>query len=267
MRKLYLIAIFLLAGCATDQQLQVNAAYMSLQEAKARAVEACANSRKPATCSMGAALIFSGGGSDSIPVVQSTLSTVLNSSVLGVAVGAGIGAVRDIRVAQSQERQNIAATQANAATQGAMFGAISGIAGSGFNAVSQVSRDGTTAITATAQAGLNASTAGVLSLERVSSTAINASAQTAQAITRMPPTNQYGDNAVVGDGNDQSRIGRDQVRGDGNETARQVACQSQGGNGGSASGAGGSSGTTGASGSANPSAGSGAPATNNCGGG
>lgn len=266
MRSLLLVCAFL-SGCAANQQRAVNDAYTNGQNAKSNAVIACASSDQVAACMLGVAVAFGGGASDNVPVVQSDLSTILNSSVLGVVAGAGIGAVRDIKVAQSQERTNIAATNANASTQAAMFGAFTGVAGAGFNAVSQITRDSTTAITATAQSGLSASTTGVLSLERTASTAITSSQQTAEAITRMPATYQLGEGAIVGDGNDQSSTGRDRVQGNDNEVARQVTCQSQGGNGGSSSGNGGSSGTTGASGSASPSAGSGAPATNNCGGG
>ena len=265
--KALILACVLLSGCAANQQREVNAAYSIGQTAKAQAVAACAQSRQVASCMLGVAVAFGGGAGDSVPIVRSDLDTVLNSSVLGVVAGAGIGAVRDIKVAQSQERTQIANTQAQAATQTAMFGAFTSVVGTGYNAVAQTSTAGFNSVTSTAQAGFSAANAGAQSLERVSNTAINASAQTAQDITRMPPTFQAGGDIVGRDYvRDQSATGRDRVQGDGNETARNVNCVSTGGNGGPASGSGGSSGTTGTSGSASANAGAGADANNNCGG-
>ena len=201
--SLVTLLMFLIAGCANQQAL-INDGYARGQTAKAEAVAKCAASANVEGCMLGAALVFGGGAGDSLPVAQSTLSTVLNSSLLGTIAGAGIGAVRDIKVAESQERTQIAATNANAATQGAMFNAFAGVAQSGYGAIAQTTSAGFNATTTTAQAGFNAATVGVLSLERLGSTAINASAQTAQAITRMPPSIQAGGSVTQGDGNDNS---------------------------------------------------------------
>ena len=217
----------LLSACsAMPQQRAVSDAYASAQAAKADAVKACATSADVSGCMLGVALAFGGNGSDVVPVVQSPLSTVLNSSLLGTIAGAGIGAVRDIKVAESQERVQINNANTQAATQGAMFSAFSGIAGAGYSSV-----------TSTAQAGFAASASSTAAIQALGTAAVNAGAATAIAVTQMPPSFQAGGDIVGRDYvRDQSNTGRDRVQGDGNETARTVDCVSTGGPGGSVAG-------------------------------
>ncbi len=211
-----------LAGCAAQQQREVNAAFASAQTARQNAAVACASSPEVASCMLGLAAVFGGGAANSPPVVRSDLDVVLNSSVLG----AGIGAVRDVQVARSSERAQIAAVQATAATQQAQTAAFATVASAGVNAVSNTAAAGFTAVEATAGAGFtalgNVAGTGFQSMEALGSNAAAAagssSAAWAATVANLPPTFQLGSGAVFGDGNttqngagsiDQSTVGRD----------------------------------------------------------
>ena len=126
---LALIAALALGGCAANQQRAVNDAYASGQQAKAQAVAACAQSSRVASCMLGVAVAFGGSGSDSVPVVQSDLSAVLNSSLLGTVAGV-VGQVkqsnnaRDVAIAQTGA--SVAIAQSGDARQVATMQAATG---------------------------------------------------------------------------------------------------------------------------------------------
>jgi hypothetical protein len=251
-----LILCLLLAGCAAQQQREVNAAYGMAQKAKADAVTACSTSVEVAECMLGVAVAFGGNGGNTPPVVQSDLSVVLNSSVLGAAVGA----VRDIQVQKSSERAQIAAVNANAATAQEQTRAFRDVAVAGVTSVSNTASAGYGAmlgqsiangqVTSTiAQAGFDSMAAqGSASADahaRAAESNAQANAEWARTV-RERATYQYGDHAIVGndntvgDGIDQSTTGRD----------RDVVRNCTSGTTSSGSASGSTSGTTGATGGA-----------------
>ena len=257
-KTLALIGIWALAGCAAQQQRAVNDAYAAGQQAKAQAVAACASSNKVASCMLGVAVAFGGSGSDSVPVVQSDLSAVLNSSLLGTVAGV-LGQVKQsnnardvaiaqtgasVAIAQSGDARQVAtmqsATGANAAIATGGFGAVAGIAGAGFDALGSA-----------AQSASNAGAANVAAITTM--------------VAALPPTIQAGGNVTQAGGNvDQSATGRDR------DVTRITDCVAQGGSGAPAT-AGNNSGTGGASSPLtagyNPliAGGDGASGGNNCG--
>ena len=254
------VALVALSGCSAQQQRAVNDAYLAGQQAKAQAVAACAQSNRVASCMLGVAVAFGGSGADSVPVVQSDLSAVLNSSLLGTVAGV-VGQVKQsnnardvaisqtaasVAIAQSGDARQVAtmqaATGANAAIATGGFGAVAGIAGAGFDALGNA-----------AQSANSASAANVQALTTM--------------VAALPPTIQAGGNVTQAGGNvDQSQTGRDR------DVTRNTDCTALGGSGAPAT-AGNNSGTGGASSPLtagyNPliTGGDGASGSNNCGGG
>ena len=254
---LALIAALALAGCAANQQRAVNDAYSSGQQAKAQAVAACAQSSRVASCMLGVAVAFGGSGSDSVPVVQSDLSAVLNSSLLGTVAGV-VGQVkqsnnaRDVAIAQTGASVAIAQSgdARQVATMQASTGANVSIASGGFNALGN--------------SATSANYASAANVQALASTIANAK-----------PTTQItagGSITQAGRDSDQSTTGGDRVNGDGNRLRNTVACNAQGGSGAPAT-AGNNSGSGGATSPLNAgynplvSGGDGADGSNNCGGG
>lgn len=267
--KRFVLALtaLVLSACAAQQQREVNAAYVSAQQEKARALIACATRPdQVAECGLMVAAVYGGGGTDSVPVVRSDLDVVLNSSVAGAAINAGSAILQSnnarevalaqtdaqVRMAESADARQVgivqAATGSNATIAGAGFSAIGGVATAGIGALAQVADGANSANVANSQAW-------------------------AGALAALPPTTQTiagGNVTQSGRDTDQSTTGRNRTTGDGNEVERQVQCSALGGLGGNAAG------TTSASsaGTTNPvstaynalSGGSGAPASNNCGG-
>jgi hypothetical protein len=254
-----LVAALALGGCAAQQQRAVNDAYSAGQQAKAQAVAACAQSARVASCMLGVAVAFGGSGSDSVPVVQSDLSAVLNSSLLGTVAGV-VGQVkqsnnaRDVAIAQTSASVAIAqsgdarqvqtmqaATGANAAIATGGFSAVAGIAGAGFGALGNA-----------AQSANSAGAANVQALTTM--------------VAAMPPTIQAGRDVIQARDVDQSSTGRDR------DVTRITDCIAQGGPGAPAT-AGNNSATGGATSPLtagyNPliAGGDGASGANNCGGG
>jgi hypothetical protein len=245
------VIMWLLSGCAAYQQRAVNDAYAAGQLAKSQAVVACARSSRVASCMLGVAVAFDGSGSDSVPVVQSDLSAVLNSSLLGTVAGV-VGQVkqsnnaRDVAIAQTGA--SVAIAQSGDARQvqamQAATGANAAIATGGFTALGNAALAASTASTQNSQAW-------------------------AGALASLPPTTQIiaGGNITQADGNvDQSATGRDR------DVTRITDCVAQGGNGAPAT-AGNLAATGGATSPLaagyNPllSGGNGASGANNCGGG
>lgn len=210
-----------LAGCAAQQQRELNNAYASGQTAKQLAATACAQSDDVTGCMLGLAAVFGGGGNNAPPVVQSDLATVLNSSVLGAVVGA----VRDVRVASSQERTQIASINANAQTQQAQIGAFASVATGGFSALQQATSTGYAALSSVAGSGFGAiesvaiagqqsqadtSAAGFGALAQISIASSQAGADALAAFAAQPPTYQLGAGAVLQTGAGQiEQVGRD----------------------------------------------------------
>ena len=260
MKKLTLIGIWALAGCAAQQQRAVNDAYASGQLAKSEAVKACSVSADVTGCMLGVAVAFGGSGADTVPVVQSDLSAVLNSSLLGTVAGV-VGQVkqsnnaRDVAIAQTGA--SVAIAQSGDARQVATMrdatASNTAIAGDGFSGIRWVAGDGLSAVSGVAQTSAQAM-------------ADIAAAQSA-AFAALPPTIQAGGNVTQAGGNvDQSTTGRDR------DVTRNTDCTALGGSGAPAT-AGNNSGTGGASSpltaAYNPliTGGDGAAGSNNCGGG
>ena len=250
------LALLMLSGCASQQQRAVNDAYASGQMAKAQAVAACAQSSRVASCMLGVAVAFGGSGSDSVPVVQSDLSAVLNSSLLGTVAGV-VGQVK-----QSNNARDVAIVQAGASVR---------IAESGDARQVAVMQTATGSNAAIAGNGFSA-------LGNAATSANYASAANGQALTGMvanlPPTTQIvaGRDVIQARDVDQSDTAGDRVDGDGNRVRNTVACNAQGGSGAPAT-AGNNSGSGGATSPLNAgynplvSGGDGAAGSNNCGGG
>jgi len=246
------LALLALSGCAANQQRAVNDAYASGQQAKAQAVAACAQSSRVASCMLGVAVAFGGSGSDSVPVVQSDLATVLNSSVLGAIVNVGG------QVAQSNNATKVAIAQTNASVR--------------------VAESGDARQVATMQAATNSNqviaSGGFDALGNAATSASTASAANVQAlagaIAALPPTTQItaGRDVIQARDVDQSATGRDR------DVTRNTNCNALGGSGAPAT-AGNNSGSGGA-GTGSPltaaynpliTGGDGASGSNNCGGG
>jgi hypothetical protein len=256
------LCLALLSGCAAQQQRAVNEGALSLAEAKSRAAIACSGSNQVATCMLGLAAIYGGNGGDVVPVVQSDLSAVLNSSLLGTVVSVA-GQVKQsnnqtevalaqtdasVRIAESGDARQVGIVQAATGSNTAIAGTVGTVATAGLSAIGSV-----------AQSANASNTANVAAL--------------ADMTAALPPTTQIvaGRDVIQARDVDQSQTGRDRVTGDGNEVARQVDCVATGGNGGPATGtnAGSAAGTTSPTSTAYNAlaAGAGAPGSNNCGGG
>ena len=261
MKKKILAALIVLAlaGCAAQQQRAVNDAYASGQQAKAQAVASCAQSSRVASCMLGVAVAFGGAGSDSVPVVQSDLSAVLNSSLLSTVAGV-VGQVkqsnnaRDVAIAQTSASVAIAQSgdARQVATMQAATGANTAIATGGFGTVAGIAGAGFTQLGNAAQSTNSAGAANVQALTTM--------------VAAMPPTIQAGRDVIQARDVDQSATGRDR------DVTRNTNCNAQGGSGAPAT-AGNNSGTGGASSPLtagyNPliTGGDGASGANNCGGG
>jgi hypothetical protein len=255
-----------LIACAAQQQREVNAAHSAGVRAKASAAVACATSEHVATCMLGLAAIYGGGGNgDQVPVVQSDLSAVLNSSLLGTVAGV-VGQVkqsnnaRDVAIAQTSASVAIAqsgdvrqvqtmqaATGASAAIATGGFSAVAGIAGAGFGALGNAAE--------------SANASGAANVQALTT-----------MVAAMPPTIQAGGSVTqAGGAVDQSTNGANRVTGNGNETARNILCTATGGNA-SANIGGFTASTVGATSALNPGYNPmvsiiPAPTSNNCGGG
>jgi hypothetical protein len=256
-RILVMIAALVLSGCAAQQQRAVNEGALSLAEAKSKAAIACSDSAQVATCMLGLAAIYGGGGGDSVPVVQSDLSAVLNSSLLGSVVNVA-GAVKQsnnqtqvalaqtdasVRIAESGDARQVATLQAATGSNAAIAGTLGNVANVGLT-----------------QLGSAAQSANTTSAANVSALA--------GMVAALPATTQItaGRDVIQARDVDQSATGRDR------DVTRITDCVANGGSGAPAS-AGNNSATGGASSPLtagyNPlvSGGDGAAATNNCGGG
>lgn len=253
------LCLALLTGCAAQQQRAVNEGALSLAEAKSRAAIACSGSNQVATCMLGLAAIYGGNGGDVVPVVQSDLSAVLNSSLLGTVVSVA-GQVKQsnnqtevalaqtdasVRIAESGDARQVGIVQAATGSNTAIAGTVGTVATAGLSAL-----------------GSAAQSANASNTENV--------AALADMTAALPPTTQIiaGRDAFQARDVDQS-TSRDRVTGDGNETARQVDCVATGGNGGPATGtnAGSAAGTTSPTSTAYNAlaAGAGAAGGNSCG--
>lgn len=258
------ITLALLSGCAAQQQREVNAGALSLAEAKSRAAIACSDSAQVATCMLGLAAIYGGGAGDVVPVVQSDLSSILNSSLLGTVVNVA-GAVKQsnnqtqvalaqteasVRIAESGDARQVQTLQAATGANAAIAGTLGATASAGLNALGDAAQSASTAGAQNSQAW-------------------------AGAVAALPPTTQTiagGNVTQSGRDTDQSSTGRNRIAGNGNETERAVNCTATGGNGapassGSVANTGGA--TSPISSTFNPliTGGPGAQAGNNCGGG
>lgn len=260
---LVLIGAWALAGCAAQQQRAVNDAYVSGQLAKSEAVKACARSQRVASCMLGVAVAFGGGNSDSLPVVQSDLSAVLNSSLLGTVAGV-VGQVK-----QSNNARDVAIAQTGASVA---------IAQSSDAREVGVMQATTRSSERIATAGFDATAAAARAASEAAQAAALAQAQAAQAqadaIAALPPTTQTiagGSVTQAGGAVDQSVNGANRVTGNNNETARNILCAANGGNA-SATLGGLTASTAGATSALNPGYNPiisivPAPTSNNCGGG
>lgn len=258
------LCLALISGCAAQQQREVNAAYISAQQEKAKALIACATRpNQVAECGLMVAAVYGGGGNDVVPVVRSDLDVVMNSSVAGV----GLNVLGNIR--QSDNARDVALAQTDASVR---------IAESG---------DARQVETLRAATGSNAAIAGTLGavasvgltqLGSAAQSANNTSASNVSALTGMvaalPATTQItaGRDVIQARDVDQSATGGDRVSGDGNRLRNSVDCVAMGGTGAPAGG--GSVAATGGatspiSATYNPliSGGDGASGANNCGGG
>jgi hypothetical protein len=216
------LCLALLAGCAAQQQRAVNEGALSLAEAKSRAAIACSGSNQVATCMLGLAAIYGGGGGDVVPVVQSDLSAVLNSSLLGTVVSVA-GQVKQsnnqtqvalaqtdasVRIAESGDARQVGIVQAATGSNTAIAGTVGTVATAGIGALGSV-----------AQSANASNTANVAAL--------------ADMTAALPPTTQItagGSITQAGRDSDQSQTGRDRVTGNNNETARNTLCTATGGN-------------------------------------
>jgi hypothetical protein len=209
-----------LIACAAQQQRAVNDAHSAGVQAKASAAVACATSEHVATCMLGLAAIYGGGGNgDQVPVVQSDLSAVLNSSLLGTVAGV-VGQVK-----QSNNARDVAIAQAGASVA---------IAESGDARQVETMRVATGSNATIASAGFGAATTGLTALATVSTSANNTGASNVAAlatmVTGLPPTIQAGGSVTqAGGAVDQSVNGANRVTGNGNETARNILCTATGG--------------------------------------
>jgi hypothetical protein len=255
------LCLALLSGCAAQQQREVNAAYISAQQEKAKALIACATRpTQVAECGLMVAAVYGAGGGDSVPVVRSDLDVVLNSSLLGTGVNA-ISQVKQsnnakevalaqtdasVRIAESGDARQVGIVQAATGSNTAIAGTVGTVATAGIGALGSV-----------AQSANSSNTANVAAL--------------ADMTAALPPTTQItaGRDVIQARDVDQTQTGRDRVTGDGNETARQVDCVATGGNGGPATGsnAGSAAGTTSPTSTAYNAlaAGAGAAGGNSCG--
>lgn len=245
------LALLMLSGCAAQQQRAVNDAYASGQMAKAQAVAACAQSTRVASCMLGVAVAFGGSGSDSVPVVQSDLSAVLNSSVLGIGVNM-LGQVQQSKYAANVA---IAQTKASAASQTALYSTFGGIVQS--NASVAIATQQSTASIATSgfQALVGTAGYGFDAAQAIAASSNLGIMSLAEIMGNAKPTYQVGGDMVTGDGN--------RTRGSGDVTTTTTITCNATGTGASAAGSGGNGGETGPGGSTIPSGGDGS-ASNGC---
>ena len=240
-----------LGGCAAQQQREVNAAYVASNESKAQAAIACATSADVTGCGLMLAAIYGGGASQGVPVVQSDLSAVLNSS----ALGAGVNMLGQVQQAKYAANVAIAQTNASAASQTALYSTFGGIVQS--NASVAIATQQSTASMATAgfQALVGTAGHGFDAAQAIAASSNLGIMSLAEIMGNAKPTYQVGGDMVTGDGN--------RTRGSGDVTTTTTVTCNATGTGASAAGSGGNGGATGQGGSTIPSGGDGS-ASNGC---